>query len=160
MADGRHSEEVQRWTAKRRAGLVISLLKGETTIAEAARRHGLTVAEVEAWRNHFLLGPEYALRPRPKEDEALREEELNRFKRKVGETDHGPRYSARGGAGCGCALRRRGRPTSDDDVARPIDAQSVSCATLFLRSAAGARGHRKGTSAVRGGIGRAHSALD
>ncbi len=39
MANGREqrSEEVQRWTAKRRAALVISLLKGETTAAEAAR---------------------------------------------------------------------------------------------------------------------------
>jgi transposase-like protein len=75
----------QRWTAKRRAALVLSLLKGETTAAEAARRHGLKVAEVEDWRDRFLLGAENALRARPKEDEALREEELNRFKRKVGE---------------------------------------------------------------------------
>jgi hypothetical protein len=41
MADEQHSEEVQRWTAKRRAALVLNLLKGETT---AARRHGLKVA--------------------------------------------------------------------------------------------------------------------
>ena len=78
-------KRVQRWTAKRRAALVISLLKGETTAAEAARRHGLKVAEVEEWRDRFLLGAENALRARPKEDEALREEEINRFKRKVGE---------------------------------------------------------------------------
>jgi transposase-like protein len=86
MADEqRPEEEVQRWTAKRRAALVISLLKGETTAAEAARRHGLKIAEVEDWRDRFLLGAENALRARPKEDAALREEELNRFKRKVGE---------------------------------------------------------------------------
>ena len=85
MAEEQRSEEVQRWTAKRRAALVISLLKGDTTAAEAARRHGLTVAEIEAWRDRFLLGAENALRARPQEDEALREEELNRFKRKVGE---------------------------------------------------------------------------
>jgi hypothetical protein len=36
MADEQRPEEVQRWTAKRRAALVISLLKGETTAAEAA----------------------------------------------------------------------------------------------------------------------------
>jgi len=83
MADEQRSEEVQRWTAKRRAALVISLLKGETTVAEAARRHGLKVA-VEEWRDRFLLGAENALRAR-KEDEALREEEINRLKRKVGE---------------------------------------------------------------------------
>ena len=61
------------------------MLKGDTTAAEAARRHGLTVAEIEAWRERFLLGAENVLRARPKEDEALREEELNRFKRKVDE---------------------------------------------------------------------------
>ena len=85
MAEEQRSEEVQRWTAKRRVALVLSLLKAETTSAEAARRHGLKVAEVEEWRDRFLLGAENALRARPREEEALREEELNRLKRKVGE---------------------------------------------------------------------------
>jgi transposase-like protein len=85
MADEQHSEEVQRWTAKRRAALVLSLLKGETTAADAARRHGLKVAEVEEWRERFLLGAENALRARPREEDALHEEEVNRLKRKVGE---------------------------------------------------------------------------
>ena len=83
MADEQRAEEVQRWTAKRRAALVLSLLKGETTAAEAARRHRLKVAEVEDWRDRFLLGAENALRARPKEHEALCKEELNRFKRKA-----------------------------------------------------------------------------
>src|SRR5215468_11986336 len=78
-------EDVQRWTAKRRAALVLSIVKGETSVAEAARKHGLKVAEVEEWRDRFLLGAENALRARPREEEALREEELNRLKRKVGE---------------------------------------------------------------------------
>ena len=57
MADEQRSEEVQRWTAKRRAALVIRLLKGETTSAEAARRHGLKVAEVEEWCDRYHLRP-------------------------------------------------------------------------------------------------------
>jgi len=85
MADEQRPKEVQRWTAKRRAALVIGLLKGETTTAEAARLHGLKVSEVEEWRDRFLLGAENALGARPKEDEALREEKVNRLKRKVGE---------------------------------------------------------------------------
>jgi transposase-like protein len=85
MANEQHCEEVQRWTAKGHAALVLSLLKGETTAADAARRHGLKVAEVEEWRERFLLGAENALRARPKEEAALREEEVNRLKRKVGE---------------------------------------------------------------------------
>jgi transposase-like protein len=78
-------EEVQRWTARRRVALVVSLLKGETTVAEAARKHGLTVAEIEQWRDRFLLGAENALRARPKDEEALREEEIKRLQRKIGE---------------------------------------------------------------------------
>jgi hypothetical protein len=50
MADEQQSEKGQRWTAKRRAALVISVLRGETTAADAARRHGLKVAEVEEWQ--------------------------------------------------------------------------------------------------------------
>ena len=78
-------EEVQRWTAKRHAALVVSLLRGEPRVAAAARRHSLKVAEVEAGRERFLLGAENALRARPQEDEALREEEGNRRQPKVGE---------------------------------------------------------------------------
>jgi len=56
MAEEQRSEEVQHWTVKRRAALVTNLLKGETTVAEVARRHGLKVAQVEEWRDRFLRG--------------------------------------------------------------------------------------------------------
>jgi transposase-like protein len=85
MTDEERLEEVQRWTAKRRVALVLGLLRGETTVAEAARKHGITVAEIEQWRDRFLLGAENALRARPKDEEALREEEIKRLQRKVGE---------------------------------------------------------------------------
>ena len=77
-------ETPQRWTAKRRAALVLSLLRGETSAAEAARKHGLTVAQVEEWREAFLLGAENALRTRPRDDEALKDEQIKRLKQKVG----------------------------------------------------------------------------
>ena len=48
---------IERWTTKRGVALVVSLLKGETSVAEAARTHGLTVANVEDWREKFLPGP-------------------------------------------------------------------------------------------------------
>ena len=65
--------------------VVVSILKGEASIAEVARKHGLTVAEVEDWRDRFLLGAENALRNRPKDDEALKEEQLKKLKQKIGE---------------------------------------------------------------------------
>jgi transposase-like protein len=79
------SEPIERWTAKRRVSLVVSILKGETSVAEAARTYGLTVAEVEEWREKFLLGAENALRSRPKDEEAVKEEQIKKLKQKIGD---------------------------------------------------------------------------
>ncbi len=78
-------EPVERWTAKRRAALVVAILKGETTIAEAARQHGLTVAEIEGWQDRFLVAAENALRNRPKDEDALKDAQIKQLKQKVGE---------------------------------------------------------------------------
>lgn len=79
------AEEVQRWTAKRRAALVTSLIRGETSVQEAARKHGLTVAEIESWKERALAAMENALRSRPKDEEALKDEQIKKLKQKVGE---------------------------------------------------------------------------
>jgi len=80
-----NQETIQRWTAKRRTAMVLSLIKGETTIQEAARKHGLKVAEIEEWREMFFSGAENALRSRPRDEEAMRKQEVKRLKQKVGE---------------------------------------------------------------------------
>lgn len=77
--------EVQRWTAKRRAALVMSILRGETSMQEAARTHGLTIGELEEWRDKFLLAGENALRARPRDEEGLKDEQIKKLKQKVGE---------------------------------------------------------------------------
>jgi transposase-like protein len=78
-------DEVQRWTAKRRVALVLSILKGETSVQQAARKHGLTVAELEDWQERFLLAAENGLRARPKDEEALKDEHIKKLKQKIGE---------------------------------------------------------------------------
>ncbi|HKC93146.1 MAG TPA: transposase [Nitrospira sp.] len=79
------TDPIERWTAKRRVALVVSILKGETSVAEGARMHGLTVAEVEDWREKFFLGAENALRSRPTDEEALKVEQIKTLKQKIGE---------------------------------------------------------------------------
>lgn len=89
-------EPIERWAAKRRVALVISILKGETSVVEAARQHGLTVAEVEEWREKCLLGAENALRTRPKDEDAImKDEQSKQLKQKIGES--GPRQRHRTG---------------------------------------------------------------
>ncbi len=84
MTNG-HDEQLKRWTAKRRVALVVAILRGDTSVAEAARKHGLTVTEVEDWRERFLSGAENALRSRPADEEAQKDREIKRLKQKVGE---------------------------------------------------------------------------
>ena len=79
------SKDIKRWTTKRRSALVLEILRGETTAAEAARKHGLTVAEVEDWKERFLSGADNALRSTPLDEEAQKDAEIKRLKRKVGE---------------------------------------------------------------------------
>ena len=78
-------EDIQRWTTKRKVALVVSVIKGETSIQEAARQHGITVAEIEDWQERFLLGAENALRARPKDEEALKDEQIKKLKQKIGD---------------------------------------------------------------------------
>ncbi len=50
---GQESEDVQRWTTKRKATLVISIIK-ETGIREATRQRGQTVAQFGGARNEGI----------------------------------------------------------------------------------------------------------
>ena len=84
MARG-HDESRKRWTAKRRVALMVELLRGDTSVAEAARNHGVTVADVEDWRQRFLMGAEHALRSRPAAEDGQQERELKRLTQQVGE---------------------------------------------------------------------------
>lgn len=86
MATEQQQDQVQRWTAKRRVALVLSILKGETSVADAALKHGLTVAEIEDWREKFLAGAENSLRSRSRIEEQLKDEMIKKLQRKVGET--------------------------------------------------------------------------
>jgi len=65
--------------------LVTSLIRGETSVQEAARKHGLTVAEIEDWKDRALAAMENSLRSRPKDEEALKDEQIKKLKQKVGE---------------------------------------------------------------------------
>ena len=61
------SDSPQRWTAKRKAALIIDILQGKTTAAEASRQHALTLAEVEQWKDDFITQGTEALRSHPRD---------------------------------------------------------------------------------------------
>lgn len=64
------SDEIKRWTARRKATAVMDIIKGKTSSAELARTHGLTLAEVEQWMEDFVSTGTEALRSHPRDAEA------------------------------------------------------------------------------------------
>jgi hypothetical protein len=64
---------------------MLAIVLASTPVAEAARKHGLTVAEIEDWQERFFLAAENGLRARPRDEEALKDEQIKKLKQKVGE---------------------------------------------------------------------------
>jgi transposase-like protein len=58
-------EEFKRWTAKRKTQLVLDILQGRTTVAEASRAYDLAPSEIEDWVEDGRKGMENALRAKP-----------------------------------------------------------------------------------------------
>jgi len=77
--------DIQRWTAKRKVAVVLDLIRGNITIVDAARQHGLTVADIEQWKEDFLSQGTEALRSHPRDREAQWEVEKTRLQAKIGE---------------------------------------------------------------------------
>jgi len=78
-------DEIKRWTARRKAAVVMDIIKGKTTAAEVARSHDLTVAEVEHWHEDFVKQGTEALRAHPKDVEARHQSEKKELLAKIGE---------------------------------------------------------------------------
>ena len=46
----------EEWSAERRCALVVSILRGDISIDDAAREHGLSPEQVQNWHDRFLAG--------------------------------------------------------------------------------------------------------
>ena len=58
-------DSIKRWTAKRKTALVIEIIQGKTTVAEASRSFDLSPSEVESWVEDAKKGMENSLRANP-----------------------------------------------------------------------------------------------
>lgn len=78
-----------QWTAEQKLPLVLSVLRGEGSVAEIARRHGVSDVTLAKWRDGFLAGGRAALASsngtRPSGRETDLEAELEEVKAALGE---------------------------------------------------------------------------
>jgi transposase-like protein len=78
-------ETVKRWTAKRKTALVIEIIQGKTTVAEASRTYDLTPSEIETWVDDAKKGMENSLRATPQDIHAQYEKQLKDLQEAYGE---------------------------------------------------------------------------
>jgi len=79
------SPEFQRWTAKRKAELVLDLIRGKKKLVDVCRENDLKQSEVEGWIQTFMHGGEKNLRMHAEDIEASHAKEVMELRAKVGE---------------------------------------------------------------------------
>ena len=78
-------EEIKRWTARRKTDLVLEIIQGKTTIAEASRAYDLSPSELESWVKDGKKGMENALRANPQDVRDQHERQLKELQEAYGE---------------------------------------------------------------------------
>jgi len=78
-------EDIKRWTARRKAALVLEIIQGKTTVAEASRSFDLAPSEIEQWVEEGKRGMENALRTKPLEIREEYERQLKELQEAYGE---------------------------------------------------------------------------
>jgi transposase-like protein len=61
---------VERWTARRKAELVLQLIKGEVKLVDVCRQHDLKQSTVEKWIETFMKAGHDGLRVNAKDAQA------------------------------------------------------------------------------------------
>ena len=78
-------EDLKRWTAKRKAALVMDIIQGKTSVSEVFRSFDLPPSEIEEWVEDGKRGMENALRAEPMAVKAQYERQLKELQEAYGE---------------------------------------------------------------------------
>ena len=78
-------DEIKRWTARRKSALVMEVLQGKRTLAEASRSYDLPPSEIETWIDEAKRGMENALRTNPLDIREHYEKQIKQLQEAYGE---------------------------------------------------------------------------
>ncbi len=79
------SEKFERWTAQRKAAIILEVLKGKISVPEVCRKYGFTQGEFRQWADEYHRGGIDALKVNRKGLEAEYRAEVKRLQSKIGE---------------------------------------------------------------------------
>lgn len=94
------SSKQPKWSIEDKTRIVLSVLRGEVTIAEASRQHAVSQTSIAKWRDAFLEGGQTSLaagRAGPSSREEQLEHELDEVKIALGEAHAELRVWRKGG---------------------------------------------------------------
>lgn len=74
--------KIKRWSAAKKAEIVLALLRGTKQMVDICRENDLKQSEVEKWKEDFLVGGAENLKAKPIGKE---EQEIKELRAKVGE---------------------------------------------------------------------------
>ena len=77
--------EQVRWTARRKAEVILQILRQTTTVIDVARQNDLTPSEVQEWVDTFLKGGEQSLKARAAGAQDQNEREIKELKATIGD---------------------------------------------------------------------------
>ena len=77
--------EQQRWTARRKAEIILQILRQTTTVVDVARQNDLTPSEVQEWIDTFLKAGEKGLKARASDLQEQTEKEIKELKATIGD---------------------------------------------------------------------------
>ena len=78
-------EDFKRWTAKRKAVLVMDIIQGKSSVSEASRSFDLPPSEIEEWVEEGKRGMENAQRAKPLDIKEQYERQLKELQEAYGE---------------------------------------------------------------------------
>jgi hypothetical protein len=79
-------QDIKHGAAKRRTALVlVEILRGQRTVADASRTHGLKASDIKLWGDTFLTNSKNALRSNPRDEQEVKEKKIDQLYKKVGE---------------------------------------------------------------------------
>ncbi|HVR46503.1 MAG TPA: DUF1153 domain-containing protein [Candidatus Binatia bacterium] len=78
-------ERFERWTAQRKAAIILDVLKGKISVPEAARKYGFRQSEFREWTEEYHRAGVDALKVNRKGLEAEYRAEVKRLQAKIGE---------------------------------------------------------------------------
>lgn len=84
-SEGAVVSENQRWTGKRKAEVILDIIKGKVTLVDFCRANDLKQSDVEKWMDDFVKGGTQNLKTNSKDRLSEQDRQISELQQVIGE---------------------------------------------------------------------------